>query len=173
MELGLSGAEAIALVDANLSSAAADGKPFERVPELVPASVPPQPPHYRLRPTVSEAAVIAGFGENPQDFDDEESLEASLRGSRAAAPRGNRARGKGIGSSQSVPGKDQGPAQSGHAERSRTATVARRCLAGRAAASSVDVARPADSICRALSQRCLRSPGARLRSSESVSAGVV
>jgi receptor-binding and translocation channel-forming TcA subunit of Tc toxin/ABC toxin-like protein/neuraminidase-like protein/virulence plasmid A protein len=60
MELGLSGAEAVALVDANLSSAANDGKPFERVPGSTT--------HYRLRAAVSEAAAIAGFGTNPQDF---------------------------------------------------------------------------------------------------------
>ena len=60
MELGLSGAEAIALVDANLSSAANDGKPFEPVPGSTT--------HYRLRAAVSEAAAIAGFGTNPQDI---------------------------------------------------------------------------------------------------------
>lgn len=64
LELGLSDAEAIALVDANLSKVATDGRPFE----LVAVSTPPKPPHYHLRAAVSEAAAIAGFGTNPQDF---------------------------------------------------------------------------------------------------------
>lgn len=58
--LGLSQAEADALVAANLSSAANDGKPFERVQAT--------PSRYRLRAGVSEATAIAAFGATPADI---------------------------------------------------------------------------------------------------------
>jgi hypothetical protein len=59
LELGLAATEASALVDANLSSVATDGKPFE----LVPGSTT----RYRRRPAIAETQAIEAFGSNPQD----------------------------------------------------------------------------------------------------------
>jgi hypothetical protein len=57
--LGLSEADAAQLVQANVSSGAADGKPFEAVPGAVT--------HYRLRVTVDEGTAIAAFGTGQED----------------------------------------------------------------------------------------------------------
>ena len=58
VELGLLTAEAAAFVAANLSTAAADGRPFERVPGTT---------RYRRRAAVTEADAIAAFGASAAD----------------------------------------------------------------------------------------------------------
>ena len=58
--LGLSEAGAAQLVQANVSSGAADGRPFE--------AVPGSPTHYRLRAAVDQGTAVAAFGAGQDDI---------------------------------------------------------------------------------------------------------
>lgn len=62
-QIGLSEAEAIALVNGKFSSVAAYRKPFESVS----SGITDPTPRYRLRASVSEASAIASFGLSPAD----------------------------------------------------------------------------------------------------------